>query len=155
MNAYWSWWQGALALAGTAAAYWLILRRPLGVSGHWERTIGGLCGLAGAAGVRDGLSFFAGLFLGGVAAALLKGGWHWTGQLGTLFTAVHGDGPAGWAVLFLGGILVGYGTRWADGCTSGHGLIGVSRFQPGSLAATAVFFASASATAFVLAGMIR
>lgn len=50
--------------------------------------------------------------------------------------------PAGWLYLFGGGLLVGFGTRWANGCTSGHAITGLSLLNGGSLIATLTFFAS-------------
>jgi uncharacterized membrane protein YedE/YeeE len=50
----------------------------------------------------------------------------------------------------LGGLLVGFGTRLGNGCTSGHGVCGIARLSRRSLAATAVFMLSAAATVFVL-----
>jgi len=47
------------------------------------------------------------------------------------------------------GLLVGFGTRLANGCTSGHGLCGVSRLSPRSLVATATFIAAGIATVYV------
>lgn len=52
-------------------------------------------------------------------------------------------------VLVVGGLLVGFGTQLGSGCTSGHGVCGIARLSPRSLAATAVFMASAVATVFV------
>ena len=52
---------------------------------------------------------------------------------------------AGWATLMVGGLLVGLGTRLANGCTSGHGVCGLA---PRSLAATATFMAAGFATVF-------
>jgi uncharacterized protein len=49
--------------------------------------------------------------------------------------------PAGAAWLFLGGILIGFGTRYAAGCTSGHSIMGLSNLQKASLFATLSFFA--------------
>jgi uncharacterized membrane protein YedE/YeeE len=46
----------------------------------------------------------------------------------------------GFAVMIAGGFLVGFGTRYARGCTSGHGILGLSALQWPSLAATASFF---------------
>jgi len=54
------------------------------------------------------------------------------------------------AILVLGGLLVGFGTRLGNGCTSGHGVCGIARLSPRSLAATAIFMLSAAATVFVL-----
>jgi uncharacterized membrane protein YedE/YeeE len=50
----------------------------------------------------------------------------------------------------LAGLLVGIGTRMGSGCTSGHGICGVSRLAPRSLIATAVFLASGSGAAIAV-----
>jgi uncharacterized membrane protein YedE/YeeE len=52
--------------------------------------------------------------------------------------------------LVIAGLLVGFGTRLANGCTSGHGVCGIARLSPRSLAATATFMAVGAATVFVL-----
>jgi uncharacterized membrane protein YedE/YeeE len=57
-------------------------------------------------------------------------------------------------LLVLAGLLVGFGTRLGNGCTSGHGVCGIARLSPRSLAATATFMASAIATVFVARHMI-
>lgn len=49
--------------------------------------------------------------------------------------------PVAWGLLGVGGFLVGFGTRWANGCTSGHGVSGLADLQRGSLVATLSFFA--------------
>jgi uncharacterized membrane protein YedE/YeeE len=49
-------------------------------------------------------------------------------------------GAAGWVVLLLGGFLVGFGTRWAGGCTSGHAISGLANLQKASLIAVVGFF---------------
>ena len=68
-----------------------------------------------------------------------------------IFHRIFGTGQATTAAVLLGGgLLVGFGTRMAGGCTSGHGLCGVSRFQRGSLAATAAFFGAAIALSLLL-----
>jgi uncharacterized protein len=55
---------------------------------------------------------------------------------------------AGPATLIVGGLLVGVGTRLANGCTSGHGVCGVARLSPRSFAATAAFMAAGFLTVF-------
>ena len=57
---------------------------------------------------------------------------------------------AGFGTLIAAGLLVGIGTRYASGCTSGHGVCGLSRLSPRSLVATAAFMASGFATVFVV-----
>ncbi len=49
----------------------------------------------------------------------------------------------GWTILVVAGLLVGFGTRLGNGCTSGHGICGVARLSPRSIAATATFMAVA------------
>jgi hypothetical protein len=97
-----------------------------------------------------------GLVAGGLASVAIAGSFAPTlGLTGELFPALVGRG--GWAgplVLLAGGMLVGFGTRMAGGCTSGHGLCGVSRIQPGSIVATAAFFGSGVVVSFLLRGLL-
>jgi uncharacterized membrane protein YedE/YeeE len=60
--------------------------------------------------------------------------------------AIH----SGWLPLTVAGLLVGIGTRYGAGCTSGHGVCGLSRLSPRSLAATLAFMAAGFTTVFVL-----
>ena len=57
---------------------------------------------------------------------------------------------AGWGVLLLAGFLVGLGSRYGAGCTSGHGVCGLSRLSFRSLVATATFMAKGFMTVFVI-----
>lgn len=52
-------------------------------------------------------------------------------------------------LLIAAGLLVGFGTRLGNGCTSGHGVCGIGRLSPRSIAATLTFMAAAAATVFV------
>jgi Sulphur transport len=51
--------------------------------------------------------------------------------------------PDSWALVALAGLLVGFGSRLGGGCTSGHGVCGLARFSPRSLAATMIFMLTA------------
>ena len=51
--------------------------------------------------------------------------------------------PSSWAVIVVAGLLVGFGTRLGGGCTSGHGICGIARLSPRSIAATMTFMAVA------------
>jgi len=51
--------------------------------------------------------------------------------------------PASLTVVAVAGLLVGFGTRLSNGCTSGHGVCGIARLSPRSIAATAIFMAAA------------
>lgn len=57
---------------------------------------------------------------------------------------------AGWGLLVAAGLLVGFGTRLGSGCTSGHGVCGLSRLSLRSLVATLVFMAAGFVTVFVV-----
>lgn len=113
---------------------------------------------AAPAGLRasNHLLFFAALTVGGFLSAALAGELSLTPLLrGELFEGLASLAPgAGFGLLFGGGLLVGAGTRMAGGCTSGHGLCGVSRLQTGSLVATASFFGVGIVTALLLGGML-
>jgi uncharacterized membrane protein YedE/YeeE len=65
----------------------------------------------------------------------------------------HGPAPridAGFGTLVLAGLLVGAGTSYGSGCTSGHGVCGLSRLSPRSIVATAAFMLAGMATVFVV-----
>ncbi|MBK8999284.1 MAG: YeeE/YedE family protein [Myxococcales bacterium] len=102
-------------------------------------------------GTGTHLLFLAGLLAGGLLSMLLAGGLGVSGGLrGEVFNGFFAGKTASALVLLGGGVLVGFGTRMAAGCTSGHGLCGVSRFQVGSLLATMAFFGTGVLTSFVL-----
>jgi uncharacterized membrane protein YedE/YeeE len=107
-------------------------------------------------GTLSHLLFLGGLLLGGALSAGLAGqlGVH-AGLRGETFSSVveHLGVPVP-ALLLFGGACVGFGTRMAGGCTSGHGLCGVSQFQPGSLVATAAFFGAGVGTSFALGALL-
>lgn len=121
------------ALIGLAAALLLLLNgRIAGISG----VLGGL--LRPASGdTAWRLAFVLGL----VAAPLAYG-------LMALVPAPLIE--AGNLTLIVAGLLVGVGTRYGSGCTSGHGVCGVSRLSPRSLVATACFMGAGFATVFVI-----
>jgi len=96
------------------------------------------------------LIFLGAIVLGGGLAALLRGSLRVDFRLDGDFVRLLGGGARGWTALGVGGLLVGFGTRMAGGCTSGHGLSGCARLQPSSLLATALFMGSAMALSFLL-----
>ena len=125
-------------LIGAAAAMFLLLNgRVAGISG----VLGGLLRpSAGDIGWRA--AFIAGL----VAAPLLY-------QLAAPLPTVQID--AGTGLLVTAGLLVGLGTRYGSGCTSGHGVCGLSRLSPRSLVATAAFMAAGFMTVFIVRHLLH
>jgi uncharacterized membrane protein YedE/YeeE len=61
---------------------------------------------------------------------------------------------AGYPALIVAGLLVGFGTRYGAGCTSGHGICGLSRRSPRSLVATAAFMAAGFATVYIIRHLV-
>lgn len=91
------------------------------------------------------------IVLGGLVAAVTSGRFALRLDMGEGFREIVTASPVGMlAVLFTGGLLVGFGTRLAGGCSSGHGLSGCGRLRPVSLLATAVFFGTAVVVSFLL-----
>ncbi|KUN79874.1 transporter [Streptomyces bungoensis] len=91
------------------------------------------------------------IFFGGLIAAVTSGRFHLRFDMGPGFRNVVTANPTTMVILlFAGGVLVGFGTRLAGGCSSGHGLNGCGRLRPVSLVATAVFFGTAVAVSFLL-----
>ena len=84
-----------------------------------------------------------------LAAGLILGAalWWWLGSRAASTTTVPG-----WR-LFVGGLLVGYGARLSDGCTSGHGICGLASLRAPSLAAIVTFLATGIATANIVAAL--
>lgn len=103
-----------------------------------------------SSGRRWRLPFVVGLVLGGFVSAVLGGGWAATWNLG-MFDQVLGFGPAGkLAWMFAGGLLIGFGTRLGGGCTSGHGIFGLSNLELPSLLTTVSFLAGGIVTTHLL-----
>lgn len=96
------------------------------------------------------LTLLGSLAVGGLLSALYRGSFSLRFTPGPDFERFFGSGYLGWGVVLLGGFLAGFGSRMAGGCTSGHGLSGVSRLQKGSLLATASFFGAGVAASLVI-----
>lgn len=130
----WTALTGGILLGIASAAFILLNGRVLGISG----IVGGLLAPR-RADIGWRLSFLLGLLLAPTALTLLAPG---------LIRAPRID--AGTLTLIAAGLLVGFGTRYGSGCTSGHGVCGLSRLSPRSLVATLTFMAAGFATVFVI-----
>ena len=58
--------------------------------------------------------------------------------------------PTPTPLLIIGGIIVGFGVKLGSGCTSGHGICGIARLSPRSIAATIIFMAATAVTVFII-----
>ena len=82
-----------------------------------------------------------GVLIGAFLSTLLSGTFQWTWVPG-LWATTFGAAPLGrWAVALVGGVLMGLGSRWAGGCTSGHGISGTLQLTLSSWLAAFCFFA--------------
>jgi uncharacterized membrane protein YedE/YeeE len=130
---------GGILLGVASAMFILVNGRILGISG----ILGGLL----APKVRDAswrIAFLLGIFASPLAARLLfPSDWISVPRI-----------DAGWGTLIAAGLMVGLGTRYGSGCTSGHGVCGLSRLSPRSLVATLSFMAAGFASVFVIRHVI-
>jgi uncharacterized membrane protein YedE/YeeE len=119
---------GGVLIGLSASLLWLLNGRILGVSG----IIGGLFNFT-----RNDLLwrvfFLLGLWLGGALMYKIH-----PESFETIETST-------W-ILLVAGILVGFGTRLSNGCTSGHGVCGISRLSPRSIVSTLLFIVAGAAT---------
>ena len=109
--------------------------------------IAGVSGIAGRAFAINSSSlprssawaFLIGLPLGATLVALVT----------------NADRPefSSWPVILIAGLLVGFGTRMGSGCTSGHGVCGISRFSQRSIVATLTFIATGVVTVFLMGAL--
>ncbi len=122
---------GGAMIGLAAAAMWWLLGRLAGVSN--------ILGSAITLRWNDmswRLAFLAGLFLSGLVAIWLVPG------------KVRFDLQASYTQVIVAGVLVGFGTQLGGGCTSGHGICGVSRLSKRSIAATLVFMGAGMAAVY-------
>ena len=120
-------------LIGLAAAMFALLNGQIaGISG----ILGGLL-----RPLKGDVAWRAAFVLGLVVAPLVYGLWA---------TPPETRIDAGYGALIVAGLLVGIGTRYGSGCTSGHGVCGLARLSPRSMAATGAFMVAGFATVFVI-----
>lgn len=124
---------GGLMIGLAAALLLLFNARIMGASG----ILGGIVDGTGQSNLAERLVFVAAL-IGAPAIAVLV-----FGTPGD----THASGNV--ALMVLAGLLVGFGTRMANGCTSGHGVCGISRFSIRSIVATLAYLGAGVLTLFV------
>ena len=114
-----------------------------GYSSFWERATGRIDAISWRAW------FLLGVLGGAIVFRLLAGDDTVGEGYGWITRTVDSEAAAG-AVLLGAGVLIGFGSKVAGGCTSGNGLGGCSQGSPASLAATATFMGTAIALSFVI-----
>jgi uncharacterized protein len=128
----WTSLAGGVTLGFTAALLLLLVGRTLGISGIVD----------GALTARDREFGWRATFLLGLLAA--------PNALRLITAPTPPTIETPWAQLTIAGLLVGFGTRLGSGCTSGHGICGLSRLSPRSLVATLTFMLAGFVTVYVV-----
>jgi uncharacterized membrane protein YedE/YeeE len=131
----WSSLFGGIVLGVAASLYILVNGRVLGISGI----------LGGLLSAKRGDALWRVAFLLGMFAAP----WAY-GLISRPELLTHASVGTSLSVIVLAGLLVGLGTRYGSGCTSGHGVCGLSRLSPRSLVATVCFMGAGFATVFLV-----
>ncbi len=148
----WPWYIAGPLIGLTVPLLLLLANKQLGISSSF-RHIGAICtprakfpylrnyswrergwNLIFVAGIVIG-AFIASRFLSAAPVAMLPEG---------------AETASGLIKLAIGGVLVGFGTRYADGCTSGHTIMGISMLNPASIVATVFFFVGGLITTYAL-----
>ncbi len=137
----WSSLAGGVLIGLAAAMFVLLNGRIAGISG----VLGGLLTHLLLPRVRGDVLWRV-AFVAGIVAAPL------TYAASQALPPIRID--AGYVALVVAGLLVGVGTRYGAGCTSGHGVCGLSRLSPRSAVATAVFMGAGFVTVFVLRHLV-
>jgi uncharacterized protein len=132
----WTSLAGGLLIGTAASLLILAMGRIMGVSG----IVGGMLTAA-----REAVGWRAAFVLGLLVTPFFL-------RLVTTPQAPRLD--TNWLTIAIAGLLVGFGTRLGSGCTSGHGVCGLSRFSTRSIVATAVFMAAGFATTFIVRHLI-
>ena len=123
---------GGVLIGIAAGVLWVFNGRLAGISGIFGDALGIRLPEIGWRWM-----FVAGLIAGGVVMVVIEPGYFPRGVQGAVPVAIAG------------GLLVGIGTRMGSGCTSGHGVCGIARVSPRSIAATLIFMATGGITVFV------
>jgi len=154
----WPFWLSGLAIGLLVVLFAWIAGKAFGVSSSY----GSVCGIVSKStffknkpfGERWRRWFLLGFPLGGLLSAALAGRLHPTFQIGTFETLFGESLPVKAGVLLAGGFLIGYGARWAGGCTSGHAITGLAQGSRSSLIATIGFFAAGVVVTQVLFALL-
>ncbi len=152
----WPWWVSGVLIGLTVPLLYVLAGKAFGISTSFQE-VGALCAPNSK---FEYLSKFdrAGhwwtlVFVLGIAIGALVGDYVLSAKpvefLPASFFSVRGA-----VQLLLGGFLVGFGTRYAGGCTSGHSITGISNFNWPSLVATLCFFAGGLAVTWGLGNLI-
>jgi uncharacterized membrane protein YedE/YeeE len=159
----WSPYAVGIGIGLLSCVAFLLSDKPIGCSTAYSRTSGMVerLFLGGSVAEKAYYKKFApsiewewmlvvGIFIGGFLSAKLSGQFQ-TVWVPAKWALSFGDIPVlRWVVALIGGVIIGIGSRWAGGCTSGHGISGTLQLAVSSWIAVLCFFIGGIATAMVL-----
>ncbi|MGC9349224.1 MAG: YeeE/YedE thiosulfate transporter family protein [Anaerolineae bacterium] len=163
-------WSPYVVGAGIGVLSWLtflISRKALGCSTSFARTAGMIERALRGKQVESKLYYrkyrpvidwqwmlVLGMVIGSLASSLLSGSFDLQWVPSRWATAFGSAVMPRLIVALLGGVLIGFGSRWAGGCTSGHGISGTMQLAVSSWIASVSFFIGGIVTAYLLFGLI-
>lgn len=161
-QATWSPYAAGAGIGILVCVSFLLSDRPLGISTAYAK-VSGLLEKAVSPKRADSefyretvprvdwvLMILPGIIIGACLSAVLSGRFHLSWIPRMWETAWGGNPALRFTVALVGGIILAFGARWANGCTTGHGISGTSQLSVSGILFTACFFLSGIATAFVL-----
>lgn len=139
----WPWWVSGILVGLIVPLMKVLAAKDFGISTSFQE-LGAICSpssrLAYFAKFDKRANLWTLVFVAGLAA----GGWlasHWLSAQPIEFLPNSFQGTSGAIKLLVGGFLIGFGARYAGGCTSGHSITGIANLNMPSLIATICFFA--------------
>ncbi|MDF1810862.1 MAG: YeeE/YedE thiosulfate transporter family protein [Verrucomicrobiales bacterium] len=152
----WPWWFSGIIIGLIVPLLYLLSGKGFGVSTSFQE-VGALCARGTGPDYLKNFDWRAGLWTLVFAGGIILGGYLANSILSRepitfLPESFHSTG--GMIKLLIGGFLVGFGTRYAGGCTSGHAINGIANLNLPSLIATIFFFVGGLAVTWGLGGLL-
>ena len=151
----WPWWFSGILIGLTVPLLFLLAGKAFGISTSFQE-VGAICGPCNLAYLKNHkwrsgiwtLVFAVGIALGGLISVNFLS----SAPIEFLPQSFYSVGGA--IRLLIGGLLIGFGTRYANGCTSGHSITGIANLNWPSLVATIFFFVGGLGITFGLGNLI-
>ena len=146
-------WLGGVLIGWLVVLHFLVVGRGAGCSSAYACVVNTLHKDINLFGKLDPMKFFfvLGLPLGGFIHALIyQNGWQMSFDMGVYEEILPIETALKVLVLFIGGILLGFGARMAGGCTTGHALVGGAMLNWASMITAILFFAVATLTTWFM-----